>query len=151
MGPRATKETPVASHLSQTGERGFTLLEVLVALTILSISLGVLLAIFSQGLERAQDNAQADNARTLAQSLLAQTEAAPHPSFGDTNGMTNGLQWRVRVSPYGTGPDQQAWKGLAQQIDATVTWAKGGHARSLTLSTLRLNGATGNFDSDNSQ
>jgi general secretion pathway protein I len=116
---------------------------VLVALTILSISLGVLLAIFSQGLARATENATETNARTLAQSLLAQTEATPHPAFGDTNGTSNGLRWRVRISPFGSGSDQQAWQQAAQQIDATVTWRNAGHDRSLTLSTLRLNGATG--------
>ena len=128
---------------SQTGERGFTLLEVLVALTILSVSLVVLLAIFSQGLTRAEENAKETDARTLAQALLAQTEAAPHPSFGDTNGVSNGLRWRVRIAPYGSGADQQAWQSAAQKVDATVTWDSAGRARSLTLTTLRLNGATG--------
>ena len=131
------------SRSSQTGERGFTLLEVLVALTILSISLAVLLAIFSQGLARAEENAKEADARALAQSLLAQSEAAPHPAFGDTNGMSNGLHWRLRITPYGSGPDQQAWQGIAQKMDATVTWEGEGHPRSLTLTTLRLNGATG--------
>lgn len=128
---------------SQTGERGFTLLEVLVALTILSISLVVLLAIFSEGLTRAEENAQQANARTLAQSLLAQTEAAPHPAFGDTNGVSNGLRWRLRIAPFGSGPDLQAWQSAAQKIDATVTWDGEGRPHSLTLTTLRLNGATG--------
>lgn len=127
----------------RTGEAGFTLLEVLVALTILSISLGILLAIFSQGLARAKENATEADARTLAQSLLAQSETAPHPAFGDTNGTSNGLRWRVSIAPYGSGADQQAWQQAAQQIDATVTWRNEGHDRSLTLSTLRLNGATG--------
>jgi general secretion pathway protein I len=116
---------------------------VLVALTILSISLGVLLAIFSQGLARAHENATETEARTLAQSLLAQSEAVPHSAFGDTNGTSSGLRWRVRISPYGSGPDQQAWQQAAQKVDATVTWRNEGRDRSLTLSTLRLNGATG--------
>lgn len=128
---------------SRTGERGFTLLEVLVALTILSISLGVLLAIFSKGLDQARENATEADARTLAQSLLAQTEAQPHTALGDTNGMSNGLRWRVRVAPYGSTADQAAWQQAAQQIDATVTWPRGSGTRSLTLSTLRLNAATG--------
>jgi general secretion pathway protein I len=119
------------------------LLEVLVALTILSISLGVLLAIFSRGLNQASENATETAARTLAQSLLVQTEAAPHPAFGDTNGVSNGLRWRVHIAPYGSSADQAAWQQMAQQIDATVVWQHEGRARTLTLSTLRLNGATG--------
>ncbi|MGA9795323.1 MAG: type II secretion system protein [Rhizomicrobium sp.] len=129
--------------MSRTGERGFTLLEVLVALTILSLSLGVLLAIFSQSLSRAEENATEASARTLAHSLLAQAEAAPHPAFGDTNGVSNGLRWRVRIAPYGSDADQTAWQHVAQQLDATVNWQYQGRTRSLTLSSLRLNGATG--------
>jgi general secretion pathway protein I len=138
----------VPNRSSQTGERGFTLIEVLVALTILSISLVVLLGIFSQGLALAEENAKEADARNLAQSLLAQTETAPHPAFGDTNGVSNGLRWRVRITPYGSGADQQAWQGIAQQIDATVMWDGEGRPRSLTLTTLRLNGATGNASGD---
>jgi general secretion pathway protein I len=133
----------VPSLSSRTGERGFTLLEVLVALTILSLSLGVLLAIFSQSLSRAEENETEAQARTLAQSLLAQTEAAPHPAFGETDGVSTGLRWHVRVAPYGSEADEAAWQRIAEQIDATVSWQHQGRSRSLTLSTLRLNGATG--------
>src|ERR1700761_725957 len=139
--PRATKETPVPSLSSPAGERGgeegFTLLEVLVALTVLSLSLGVLLAIFSQGLSRAHQNDEEAYARTLAQSLLAQTEAVPHPAAGDTNGLSNGMHWRVRVETYGDRDEQQAWQRTAQQISATVSWEHLGRTRALTLSTLR--------------
>jgi general secretion pathway protein I len=127
----------------RTGEHGFTLLEVLVALTILSVSLVVLLAVFSRGLWQAQENTTESAARTLAQSLLAQTQAAPHPAFGDTDGTSNGLRWHVHVAPFGSGDEQQAWQQNAQQIDATVSWRNEGHTRSMTLSTLRLTGATG--------
>jgi general secretion pathway protein I len=135
----------VPSRRSRTGERpapeasgGFTLIEVLVALTILSISLVVLMAIFLEGLEHARENATEDRARILAQSLLAQTQAVPHPAFGETDGTSNGLHWHVQISPYGSGDDQMAWHQAAQQIDATVTWRNGDHTRSMTLSTLRL-------------
>ncbi len=142
------------SRQSQTGDRkrdracrlsrspgasdGFTLLEVLVALTILSISLVALLAAFSQGLDRATEDRTEAAARSLAQSLLAQAESAPNPAAGESSGQSSGLSWRVKIVPYGSGDDQTAWKKTAAQISATVAWRDDGHPRSLTLSTLRL-------------
>ena len=61
------------------GERGFTLIEVLVALTILSISLAALLAVFTQGLDRARESRNEAAARVLAQSLLAQAKTSTEP------------------------------------------------------------------------
>lgn len=127
------------SRLSRTGERGFTLIEVLVALTILSISMVVLLAIFGRGLIVTRQNATQADARDLAQSLLAQALAVPHPAFGGTDGTSNGLHWHVEIAPYGSGDDQLAWKQAAQQVNATVWWMNGNNKRALTLSSLRLN------------
>jgi general secretion pathway protein I len=120
------------------GSEGFTLLEVLVALLILSVSLAVLLAAFSQGLAYARENTTEAAARTLAQSLLAQAQAAPNPAFGDSVGQSAALHWRVHIAPYGNGSDQTAWQQRAQQIDATVSWNYDGRARTVSLSTLRL-------------
>src|SRR5579862_542825 len=71
------------------GESGFTLIEVLVALTILSISLATLLAIFLQGLVRAKESSDEGAARSLAQSLLSQAKAAPSLAYGSTAGKIN--------------------------------------------------------------
>jgi general secretion pathway protein I len=117
---------------------GFTLLEVLIALTILSVSLAVLLAAFSQGLSYAHEDLTESDARDLAQSLLAQAQTAPNPAFGDTQGQSNDLRWHMHIEPFGTGNDQIAWQNRAQQIVATVSWQSNGRSRSFALSTLRL-------------
>ena len=56
-------------------ERGFTLLETLVALTILSLSVPVLFGVFSTGIERARDDRLAMQSRVLAQNLLVQASS----------------------------------------------------------------------------
>ena len=120
-------------------DEGFTLLEVLVALTILGISLSVLLTIFSQGLERARDNRESMAARVLAQSLLARTNAAADSQPGQMNGQgPEGLSCHVLVTPYGSRGDPADAPFKAATISATVTWQEHGHGRSLTLDTLRL-------------
>jgi general secretion pathway protein I len=119
-------------------QSGFTLIEVLVALTILSISLATLLAIFLQGLDRARESSNEAAARVLAQSLLTQAKASPNLAFGASAGKVNAFVWRTQVVPYGTAADRSAWQTNPAQIVATVSWRGDGGRRSVSLSTLRL-------------
>ena len=120
-------------------EHGFTLIEVLVALTILAVSLTVLFAVFGHSLARNEESQSRMAARTLASSLLAQAESAPALSMGEVAGQVRpDLAWRVDVRPYGTARDQEAWPGNAAEISATVVWGERGPGQRLTLSTLRL-------------
>jgi prepilin-type N-terminal cleavage/methylation domain-containing protein len=120
------------------GEAGFTLIEVLVSLTILSISLGVLLAVFLQGLDRARESRDEASARALAQALLIQAKATDNPALGSSAGKTNNFLWRLQVLAYGSAQDQAAWQEGAGQIVATVSWRGDGGMRSISLSALRL-------------
>ena len=131
-------DAPRSVGPASKGEAGFTLIEVLVSLTILSISLGVLLAIFLQGLDRAHESRDEASARVLAQSLLAQAKVADNPAIGGSAGKTNNLLWRVQILPYGSAQDQASWQEGAGQIVATVSWRGDGGMRSIRLSTLRL-------------
>ena len=136
-------------RISVGGERGFTLIEVLVALTILSISLAVLLEVFTQGLDRARETRNEAAARMLAQSLLAQATTAANPAIGDSGGRTNDLLWHLKIEPYGTKDDRAAWHQNPAQIRATVSWRGSGGSRSITLSTLRLLPGAQNSNNNN--
>lgn len=123
----------------EAGERGFTLIEVLVALTILAVSLTVLFGIFGHALARNQESQSRMAARTLASSLIAQAESAPQLSMGTVTGRAApDFSWRIDVRPYGKDEDRQSWPGVAAQISATVVWGERGPGQTLTLSTLRL-------------
>lgn len=125
-------------RLAARADEGFTLLEVLVALTILSISLGVLFAIFSRSLDRARTNRGEMQARVLAQSLLEQTAVADLVHVGVTQGHdSNGLSWTLRVEPFGSAEDRATWHLKPVAVAATVTWSDA-QEHSLTLKTLRL-------------
>ncbi|HEY3637386.1 MAG TPA: type II secretion system protein [Rhizomicrobium sp.] len=123
---------------SASGQAGFTLIEVLVALSILSISLGVLLAVFMQGLDRARESREEAAARVLAQSLLVQVKAQANPSIGSSSGKASDFLWRLQVVPFGSAQDRAAWQENAAQIVATVSWRGSGGKRSISLSTLRF-------------
>jgi general secretion pathway protein I len=119
-------------------EGGFTLLEVLVALTILSVSLTVLFAIFGHSLSRARETQSRMEARALAESLLAQAETAPTVAFGETSGRTpSGLEWQFDVRHYGDDQDTQAWPAAAAEMTATVRWGGKGSGQTFALTTLR--------------
>lgn len=128
----------VAPEGSARADEGFTLIEVLVALTILGVSLAVLLAVFLQGLDRSRESANEAAARVLAQSLLVQAKSAASPAMGSSAGKAAGLVWRLQVVPYGTASDRVSWQENAAQIVATVSWRGDGGMRSISLSTLRL-------------
>jgi prepilin-type N-terminal cleavage/methylation domain-containing protein len=126
-------ETPTGK-----GQAGFTLIEVLVSLTILSISLAVLLAIFLQGLDRARESRSEAGARALAQSLLIQAKTADNPAIGSSVGKASDFSWRLQIVPYGSTADRAAWQESTAQIVATVWWHGDGGMRSISLSTLRF-------------
>jgi general secretion pathway protein I len=153
LPPPVLRTTSAASLCSARekshGQSGFTLIEVLVALTILSISLAALLAIFMQGLDRARESSNEAAARVLAQSLLSQARGAPNVAFGTTTGKINGLLWRTQIEPYGTADDRNAWQTIPAQIIATVSWRGDGGLRTVSLSTLKLLPKPGANDDSN--
>lgn len=118
------------------GDDGFTLIEVLVALTILSLSLTMLLGTLSQSLSRNRESERGAAARVLAQSLLTKAETGAPPKQSHADGETDGgLAWSIDMTPYPQHDDDKA-SVHAANISVTVTWEDGQHA--LTLSTLRL-------------
>jgi general secretion pathway protein I len=128
---RSAREAPRASE-------GFTLIEVLVALAILGVSLATLLGVFSQSLEYTSRTRTETEARTLAQSLLAETGDGAQLHIGETSGSTSsGLSWRVLVRPYNREP-QNSWPVEAVTVTALVAWKESGQQKMLSLDTLRL-------------
>jgi general secretion pathway protein I len=125
----------VATHQSDSG---FTLLEVLVALTVLAMSMAVLLSVFSQGLDRARTSELRIEARDLARSLLAHAEMTPPKGVADASGQSGALSWQVHLSPYGSSEERDAWQFAPVTLTATVKWRDHGRAQILSLSTLRL-------------
>ncbi|HLY05755.1 MAG TPA: type II secretion system protein [Rhizomicrobium sp.] len=148
-GEAASKAAGTATFSGAPGDAGFTLIEVLVALTILSISLATLLAIFLQGLDRAKESSNEGAARSLAQSLLSQAKAAPSLAYGSTAGKINQLQWRMQIEPFGSDADRTAWQAIPAEIVATVSWHGDGGLRTVRLSTLKLYPKPGAHDDDN--
>jgi general secretion pathway protein I len=127
-------------------QRGFTLLEVVVAFVLLSLTLVTVFQIFSTGLARAGDLGEYSRALVLAQSRLAiagveeKIEGAVETS-GETEDRK--YRWQLTIQPY----EEQAEPGAPQpqsslvmyRVDAVVAWdGADGRKRDIRLSTLTL-------------
>ncbi|MEI9886380.1 MAG: prepilin-type N-terminal cleavage/methylation domain-containing protein [Rhizomicrobium sp.] len=113
--------------------RGFTLVELLVSLAILSVALAVLLAAISSSLDRSRLGRDEALAQSLVQSLLARA-GTEGPLRGGEGVYAGGYRWRLAVTPYGGGDDAAARHMSAFLVRATVTW----DGRTKSLSALRL-------------
>jgi prepilin-type N-terminal cleavage/methylation domain-containing protein len=124
---------------TRPGDGGFTLIEVLVSLTILSVSLAVVMAVFGNSLLRSREAQSRMEARRLATGLLAEAQNEANLRVGETRGRDGaGLVWDLRVQTYGSPDDNQAWIAHAVQIRATVSWGEGREGQSVSLATLRV-------------
>jgi general secretion pathway protein I len=121
------------------GEAGFTLVEVIVALAILSLGLTVLLGSMSGSLRQTGNAARMAEAGALAQSLLAEVgtdrEIKPEESSGQ---FADGYRWHLKMEPYGGVKEREEWPVEAYQISTEVEWEEGTGRRSYALTTLRL-------------
>jgi len=116
-------------------ERGFTLLEVLVATLILGLAVVALIQLSSQGLRLLKQSDDHQQAALLADRLVRATGALVE---GTESGQEGPLRWERRIA-LRSAPDELAPSSgppadlLA--LDVTVRW---GASRSLELASLRL-------------
>lgn len=123
----------------QTREAGFTVVEVVAALTLLAAALGLLLNIMSTSIRQTGRAETLAKATSLARSLLAKVGRELPLNDGETRGHPDGeFLWRVIIDPYGDGSERREWPVAAHQVSAQVSWRDGLDERSLTLTTLRL-------------
>jgi len=123
------------------GERGFSLLEVLVAFVILAMALAVLFRIFSSGLRSLTVTQGYTQAALLAQSHLERASLTQPLTEGETDGKWgDGYFWRQTVEPYTPWEQEQALTRPIQawRVTLQVSWGNPQRPRQLTLSSIRL-------------
>lgn len=120
---------------TQGAARGFSLLELLVAFSILSLSLGLLYKAAGGMVRNAGDLDTQNQASALALSLLHSNDALD-PSGWNESGSTEAFAWQVRSRPYaggtGGGTDQVPFHEVSIVIGAHAP----PYREYLTLQTL---------------
>lgn len=120
---------------------GFSLIEVLVALTIMAVSLGLILEIFSGGLRQINRGEQNFRAMLQAESLMNDLGANLPLHKGIQQGKTDqGYEWKIEIKPYEPEMgevDVAAPLGELYDISVRVSWQSGLRTRDVTLNSLR--------------
>jgi general secretion pathway protein I len=112
-------------------QSGFTLLEMLAALTVLALCVTVLLGAFGQSARALQQARHSDRLNLAARSLMEELgEGALQP--GSTTGNWDGLPWTLDVQ------DQPVPPGAVRLLRLTLTVREG--SRTVGFSTLRARG-----------
>ena len=112
------------------------------AFSILAISLGVLLNIFSSGLRMMVVADEYTRASQVAESMLAKVGVEKPLEEGVEQGIEgDGFRWTLSVQPYVLEIEELDLESLAMipyKVDVKVEWGDGEPVRSVELTTLRL-------------
>lgn len=127
--------TPSASGESGR-QRGFTLLEVLVALIIFSIAFGAIASIFQTSLRQSRTAEALLEATAVAERQIARYGTDLPLELGATTGFSSeGLSWNAKIDL--AGPLRENTDLALYRITVDVG-SENGEERYLTLQTLRI-------------
>jgi general secretion pathway protein I len=121
---------------------GFSLLEVIAAIMLLSIAFAALMKVAGASINLSQNAAEHSQAAMYARSLLDSAFVGTPVSPGSRSGrFDQHYRWQLDVTPWnGAGSAAPNAPLRLYQLDLNVLWGPAAHPRSAHFSTLRLAG-----------
>ncbi len=116
--------------------KGFSLLEILVAFSIMGVALGIVLNIFSSGVNTAALAEEYTVATQIAESLMASTGVETPLMAGQDSGEEGEkYRWQVNVEQL---PDVVEGSALSlMSVQVSVSWGEEERQRSIELNTIK--------------
>lgn len=129
--------------MNRRRNRGFSLLEVLVAFTVLALALGTLFPLLANVTSSARLSESYAQALMIAESRMAVLSAALAASDGASyrglSGSSDGFSWDESVRDYSIDNRATGVAGmLPKQLDVRVSWSDGSRTREVGLTSIRL-------------
>ena len=121
--------------------QGMTLIEVLVAFIVLSVTMAVIMQIFSGGMRNARLAESYSRAVFLSESKMAAAGLERPLLAGEDRGQVGGdMQWRVSVTPAEVDATTNArlMPLRLYLVRVTVSWGDDGRERQVELTSLRM-------------
>lgn len=121
--------------------KGFSLLEILVAFSILAISLGILLKIFSSGLNTAVVAEDYIIATQIAESLMAKKGIKERLEIGETSGIVGEkYYWKVIVESSANQMTEEEEDNIEfLDVRVVVQWGENDkNRRAVELNTVKI-------------
>jgi len=115
-------------------QRGFTLLELMVAFAIMAMSLGLIYRAMGSSASNAGQLAARQQAVMLAESLL-QTKDSVTPEGWNENGQSGNFSWQVASQLYGV-LDNTPGRLKLHEVSVSVSWPDGTKTRQVQTQTL---------------
>lgn len=124
-----------ATAVGRVGSRncGFSLIEMLVAMVILSVSLGLLYQATAGATRNVRSDERYVYAVLLGQSLLAEHQWLLSPSIKD-DGDVEGFRWSVEGNPL--APSAPEDRVALSYLNVTIEWLEGDKRRQVVLETV---------------
>ncbi len=113
---------------------GFTLLELMVALAIMGLSLGLLYRTGGGALRDAGAAGHLQGAILVAESLAELHDSVPAGGWNEA-GRSAAYAWQIASGPYEDGAPDDGRVAL-QEVRIAVRWEEGGRSRSFAHTTL---------------
>lgn len=116
--------------------QGFSLLEMLVAMAVLGLSLGVLYQAVAGASRNVHLDEQYTYATVLAESLLANYQVVPIQGLQQAGETEGGYRWQVLTQATPGDYPEGMVEGSLQDIEVTVSWNDGEKERQFQLQSI---------------